>query len=115
MKINIVPLFIAIAISALLSYALYCMAVNVVDAPLLAIAGFIDLGLPLAAAMSFSVENERATFNIKVLSIVFFIILLIINLIFGFIYSTFSTYLIINGLLLLVWILIVYSISKSKQ
>ena len=67
------------------------------------------------ATIGVNFEQSRTTTNVRVVSGIFFVISLASNLIFSF--FTFSTpsYVITNGILLLIFVLIAYSISKAKQ
>ena len=100
--------------SLLIAYGLYSF--HAFENKLLLVAGsFVFLSATLILTMGTSFEFPRTTTNIRVVSGVFFTMALISNLIFTFIDFTFPSYVIINGILLLVFISIVYSIIKSKQ
>lgn len=114
MKINFVQTIIAIALSALIAYGLY----NFHDSEnkiLLSAGSFVFLATTLVITIGVNFEQSRITTNVRVVSGIFFVIALASNLIFSF--FTFSTpsYVITNGILLLVFVLIVYSINKAKQ
>lgn len=115
MKPNIILIIVSLVISALVAYTLYSLSSIEDTKNLLAIGSGLCFLLTLSATMGVSFENTRAGVNVKVLSIVFFIIFLISNLIFTFIIFSTSAYLITNGLLLVLWFLFAYSIAKSKQ
>ena len=82
---------------------------------LLSVGSFVFLALTLIITIGASFELPRTTSNVKVVSGVFFAVALISNLIFTLIKFSVPSYLIINGILLLVFILIAYSINKAKQ
>ena len=69
----------------------------------------------LFTAFGLSLPSERATANVRVLTIVFFVLALISNLIFAFVPLSSNVYIIANGLLLLIWLLVVFSIGKANQ
>ena len=115
MKPNIVLIIVSLVISVLIAYTLYILSSVDDTKNLLAIGSGLCLLLTLSAIMGISFENTRAGVNVKVLSVVFFIIFLISNLIFTFITFSTSAYVITNGLLLVLWFLFAYSIAKSKQ
>ena len=115
MKANIVLIIISLMISTLVAYALYNLTSVEDTKNLLTIGSGLSFLLTLSATMGISFENKRAGVNIKVLSVVFFILLLISNLIFTFITFSTSSYVITNGLLLVLWFLSAYSIARSKQ
>ena len=114
MKINFVQSIIAIAMSLLIAYGLYSF--NSSENKILLSAGsFVFIATALVMTIGVSYELPRTTTNIRVVSGIFFVIALISNLIFTFINFSVPSYAIINGILWLVFILIVYSINKAKQ
>ena len=113
MKINFVQTIIAIALSLLISYGLYSFH-NSENKMLLSAGSFLFLALTLIITIGASFELPRTTTNVKVVSGIFFAVALISNLIFTFIKFSVPSYVIINGILLLVFILIAYSINRVK-
>ncbi len=113
MKINFVQTIIAIALSLLISYGLYSFH-NSENKMLLSAGSFVFLALTLIITIGASFELPRTTTNVKVVSGIFFAVALISNLIFTFIKFSVPSYVIINGILLLVFILIAYSINRVK-
>jgi hypothetical protein len=114
MKINFVQTIIAIAVSLLIAYGLYSFHSSE-NKILLSAGSFVFLATALVMTIGASFELPRTTTNIKVVSGIFFVIALISNLIFTFINFSVPNYVIINGILFLVFILIAYSINKAKQ
>lgn len=114
MKINFVQTIIAIAVSLLITYGLYSFH-DSENKILLSTGSFVFLVTALIMSIGASFELPRTTTNIRVVSGVFFAVALISNLIFTFIAFSIPSYVITNGVLLLVFILIVYSINKAKQ
>ena len=114
MKINFVQTIIAIALSLLISYGLYSFH-NSENKMLLSAGSFVFLAATLVMTIGTSFEFPRTTTNVKVVSGIFFAVALISNLIFTFIKFSVPRYVIINGILLLVFILIAYSINRAKQ
>ena len=113
MKINFVQTIIAIALSLLISYGLYSFH-DSENKMLLSAGSFLFLALTLIITIGASFELPRTTTNVKVVSGIFFAVALISNLIFTFIKFSVPSYVIINGILLLVFILIAYSINRVK-
>jgi hypothetical protein len=93
---------------------LYCFHVRE-NKLLLSVGSFVFLATTLWLTIGISFELPKTTTNIKVVSGIFFAIALLSNLIFTFINFSVPGYIIINGILLLVFILIAYSINKAKQ
>jgi hypothetical protein len=114
MKLNFVQTIITIAVSLLIAYGLYSFH-DSENKILLSLGSFVFLATTLVIAIGVNFEQSRTTTNIRVVSGIFFVIALASNLIFSyFIFST-PTYVITNGILFLIFVLIVYSINKAKQ
>jgi len=114
MKINFVQTIIAIAVSLLIAYGLYSFH-DSENKILLSAGSFVFLAITLILTIGTSFELPRTTTNVRVISGIFFAVALISNLIFTFIAFSIPSYVITNGILLLVFILIAYSINKAKQ
>lgn len=114
MKLNFITTIIAIAVSLLIAYGLYSCH-NFENKILLSAGSFVFLATALVMTIGASFKLPRTSTNIKVVSGIFFAIALISNLIFTFINFSVPSYIIINGILILVFILIVYSTNKAKQ
>ena len=114
MKINFVQTIIAIAVSLLIAYGLYSFH-DSENKILLSAGSFVFLAITLILTIGTSFELPRTTANVRVVSGIFFVVALISNLIFTFIAFSIPSYVITNGILFLVFILIAYSINKAKQ
>ena len=114
MKLNLVQSIVAMAISILISYALYSFHTGE-SKILLCIGNFVLLASTLITSIGASFEFPITTANVRVLSILFFLIALVSNLVFTFINFSIPSYVVTNGILLLIFFLIVYSISNAKQ
>ncbi len=114
MKINFVQTIIAIAASLLIAYGLYSFH-DSKNKILLSAGSFVFLAIALVLSIGISFELPRTTTNVRVLSGLFFAMGLISNLIFSSINFSVPSYVIINGILLLVFISLVYAINKVKQ
>jgi hypothetical protein len=112
MKINFVQTIIAIALSLLVAYGLYSFHLGE-NKLLLSAGSFVFLATTLVMTIGASFDLPRTTTNIRVVSLIFFAVALISNLIFTFINFSVPSYVIINGILLLVFILFAYSINKA--
>lgn len=113
MKINLVFAGIALAIAALAGYGFYSWNGGESYQWLISIGAGIMLFLTLGGSIAATLKN-RGTANIRVLSVIFFIAAIISNIIFSFIPQINSaSYIIANGILLLLYILITYSIYRS--
>ena len=114
MKINLVQTIIAIAVSLLIAYGLYSNHESE-NKILLCVGSFVFLTSTLIITIGASFELPRTTVNVKTTSAIFFAIALISNLIFTFISFSNTSYIIINGILFLIFLLIAYSVVKAKQ
>lgn len=114
MKINFVQTIIAIVVGLLIAYGLYSFHGSE-NKILLSAGSFVFLATTLVLSIGISFELPRTTTNVRVISGIFFAVALISNLIFTFINFSVPSYVIINGILLLVFIFIAYSINKAKQ
>lgn len=116
MKLNIVPSIIAFAISALIAYGLYSWCRNADMQILLSIFGGVSMLLTFGSMLAISFEDSRTTVNVRVLSGVFAFLVILSNAIFCCI-SSFSTplYVIINGLLMLIWFLSAYGVTRANK
>ena len=115
MKINPIPILIALAISALIAYTLYSFCNTENQELLLAICGGISMFLPLATCLGVRFPEGRTSANIAVIGGVFFGIMLVAGLVFAFVQFSTPALVIVDGLLLLMFLLCVYAIGKAKQ
>ena len=114
MKFNFIQTIISIAISILISYSLYSIHEGE-NKILLSIGSFLFLSTSLMTMIGINFEQSRTTTNIRFVSGIFFVLAFISNLVFSFFTFSIPSYIIINGILLLIFVLIVYSIYKAKQ
>ncbi len=114
MKINLVKTVIAIAISLLIAFGFFSFYKGE-NKFLLSSGSFIFLMLTLIMAVGIKFELSRTNTNLKVVSGIFFVIALISNIAFSFSKFSVPIYIIVNGILLLVFVFIAYSIFKAKQ
>ena len=114
MKINFVQTIIAIAVSLLIAYGFYSFHSSE-NKILLSAGSFMFIATTLVLSIGTSFQLPRTTANIRLVSGIFFAVALISNLIFTFIAFSVPSYVITNGILLLVFILIAYSINGAKQ
>ena len=114
MKIKVIPAIIVVVFSALIAYGLYYLCTC--DKNYLVLIGFGVMSMCiLLATFGVSFEPHRTSVNIKVTSIVFFLLALISNVVFALVPFSVPLYVVVNGIVLLVWLLSVYGISKARQ
>lgn len=114
MKLDIVKTIIAMAASALIAYGMYTWCVSDKEV-ILSVSSFVEIAILLTAALGLKVDYLRSMANIKIVSWIFFIVVLIMNIIFS--RNDFSTpaFIISNGCTILLFVLIVYSLIKANK
>jgi hypothetical protein len=115
MKINYIFVLIAFAIAALAGYGFYAANGAETDIPIAnALGGGIALFLTLGGAIAVRTKDGGgSTMNIAISSWVFFFLMLIEQLVFCFVPFSMPPYIIVTGILLLVYVLITYAIGKA--
>ena len=115
MKLDIVKSLIAVAISALLAYACYeicdCERLQWV----IAVGSFVSIGIPMMLALGVSSQQERSSVMLKTLSWVLLLIEIVSNGVFSFFDFSIPVYIIVNGLILLIFALTYNSIYRTKM
>ncbi len=114
MKFNFVKALVAVALSALLAYALYSLDKSD-NGLLLPIGGGILYLMTLVTALGINVTGVRSMANAKIVAWIFFFIFLVLNFIFSRSGFNVPTFIIVNGFILLVFILITYSLLKASK
>ena len=115
MKFDFVNSLIAVAISALLAYACYEICDYERVQWVITIGAFITIAFPALFAMGISAKEQRGSIMLKTLSYVFFVMECVANGIFVFFDFQVPAYVIVNGLLLLIYLLIYNLIYKTHM
>ena len=115
MKVDVVKSFIAIALSALLAYACYEMCDVERVQMVVAVGALLTFGVTLMLALGVSAQQEGSAVMLKTLSWITFIVEFITNGIFVFLDFSISVYVIVNGLVLVIFMLIYNSIYRTKM
>lgn len=115
MKLDVVKSLIAFAISALLAYACYVICDKEHVQWIITAGSFVTIGVPMILALGASSQCERSSIMLKVLSWVIILIEIISNVIFAFCDFSTPVYIIINGLILLTFVLIYNSVYRTKM
>ncbi|MCF0210776.1 MAG: hypothetical protein HUK18_05660 [Bacteroidales bacterium] len=114
MKIKTVPTIIAAALSALIAFGFYFWCATEENQLLFAIGVFIVLFLSFG--LSFCVKFEgRTTTSIVAVGILSSIVFLGLNTVFCFVKFGVPAFVIANGIVLLLMLLITYTVAKAKQ
>ena len=114
MKINLFLLLIALVIAALAAFGFYAANNEEVYRLLITIGAGLSLLITLGGVLALSSPNG-GSLNIKITSVLFFIALLVEHLIFSFTAVKLAPYVIITGILLLLFVLIIYAINKALK
>ena len=115
MKLDLVKSLIAVAISALLAYACYEICDYDRVQWVITIGAFLTLGITSVFSLGITLEQVRSSTMLKALAWVILIVELITNGIFVFFDFSVPVYVIINGLILLIFALIYNSICRTKM
>lgn len=116
MKINFFPTLISVLGAALLAYLFYTMAGE--DSPMrkeLLISGFVATILCLQCGIGICWGDSRRQANVFAVSVFFFIVFVAEICCFAYWGSTPAWLVITTGLLALLYLLILYGITKAKM
>ena len=114
MKVHPVNTLIAVVVSILIVYGIFTIEGSAYKEHI-AIGGFIFMVSTLVTAIGIRFTNGRKGSNIKLISIIFFVIALLINLTFSLVSLSLTSYIITSGLVFLLYLLIANSIYSVKQ
>jgi hypothetical protein len=115
MKINPILLLIAAGIAALIGFGFY--SANKAEELVWAItigSGLLSL-ITLSGIFAVNFDARGGTGNVRIISGLFFAISLVSNIIFNFLNFTLPPYIIINGILFLLYILIGYGVTRALK
>ena len=115
MKINNVLSLIILVLSSLLGYWVYSVADTDIHANLAGFLSAICLALPLILGFGVSYNTSASLVNIRMLSSVFALIMLIFHFYYAATGISMPYYVLISGILICIYLAIVYAILKSKQ
>ncbi len=115
MKIDIIRLIVAIALSALIAWGFSALSVDASSALTLGIVSSIELVFFLSMLIAVNIPDyPRTCVMMRTASGLGILVTLVINGIYAFI-GVGNSYYIISGIVLLTFLLILNSIYKSKQ
>lgn len=113
MKINKFIAFLAFCLATLVSYFLSSYQ-EINNKFILGIGCFVGLFISSVGTLALSFDYGRTTVLTKTTSAVFVILYLVSQIFFANINFTLPTYLFVNGMLIIFFLIVLYSISKSK-
>jgi hypothetical protein len=115
MQINPVMLIVSLAVSVLIAFGFYTANEGEKYLWLITIgSGALSL-ITLSGILAISFDVRGGTGNYKIVSSLFFVITLLSNIIFSFLNFTLPLYIIVNGILFLLYIVIEYGIIKTLK
>lgn len=114
MKINPILTLVAVALSALFAY-LFVSITNSENFVLLGIGSFFMLACSSIMCLGVSFERQGTAVNSKLIAAIFCVLFFISNLIIAFFNFTVPPYIIINGVLFLIFIISIYSVVKANM
>lgn len=113
-NINVVPALLAFAASALIAYCFYTYADQEQTRLVVAIGGFLMVFGTLFGTMGFYAEPRRALTLVRIVSFISFVVLLISNIVFASCEFAIPVYIIVNGILAIIYVLSVYYLSRLE-
>lgn len=115
MKVNNIYLIIAILMSALLAWGGYAISSFVDRQFYVLVTMFVSLGVTSIGGLAIDYEEKGSRVMIKTACWSFFLLLLVVDYIFAFFHFNIPLFIICNGLLLLISIVVMNSIYKTKM
>ena len=116
MKVNIVLLIIAVGIVALLGFLVYSFCSSADNACAIGVTSALSFAVTLVPIMGLKHESSRMQVNIKVMSTIALIVFLIMAAVMCFIsVEKLNVYYIIVGILVLIYLGALYSMSRLKD
>jgi hypothetical protein len=114
MKIDIIKTILSICLSLILAY--FLSTYKEAKDQLTYVIGVLScLSYTSTLAFAYSFDYDKTSFLVKTVGFVSFLALLFVNIFFAFFDYTFQTFILVNGLVLILCTLITYSIVKSQH
>ncbi len=115
MKVNVFLTFIGILLALLIGYWVYDVASGKENDALCGACSTICLLATIIPTIGLKYESGRLGINLRILSILFLIIFLISHFCFAVHGVIMPTYLIVNGILLIIYLAILYNMAGLKE
>jgi hypothetical protein len=112
MKINPFLTIISLLLAVLVSYALYSYCQSEELRWMITLLGGVSIFLTWAGTLAVSLPEKGRNVNFKVLGGVCAVLMTALQIFFTFSATTLQTYLLITGVILIIWLVIAYSIAK---
>jgi membrane protease YdiL (CAAX protease family) len=114
MRVHPLNLLIALMVAGLLTFGLASADANTIKGTL-AVGSFLLLGSTLGTALGMECFNQRAGVNLRVVSSLFFAIGLLLQLVFCFGQFSQTSYVVVNGIVFLGFVLAGSSVASAPQ
>ena len=114
MKVNKFPFLLAFLLASIIAYFFSTYHSNN-DSLVIGIGAFLVLFTTVASTVSISFDYERTTTLARTVSGLFFVFFLVSQIVFTHTAFNFPTYILVNGCLLILFLLIIFSLVKSKH
>lgn len=114
-RANLFMSSLAILLSIILGYSTYCVAKGDENDIVCLFVSTICLLATLIPIMGFQYSSTRLGVNIRILCIIFFILFMAINFAFAGLGISMPAYVIINGILLVIYLAILYKINSINN
>jgi len=115
MKINGLLIIICAAIAGLMAFGFYAANKEEVYRILLTAGSGFTLFLTLVGTVALSSQNRGSIVNIRVVSILFFLAFLIVHILFSIFGVSLTPYIVITGILFLLYVLLSYLIIQALK
>lgn len=114
MKVSVFPTLLTLIVAAAIGYLSYDMAHKDSDpnALLVGVGTFLSIAITLGCVLGLNIKNGRMSVNLKVSSIVAFIVLVITNLCYAGFGVSMPYYVIVLTLLIIVHLWLVWILSR---
>ncbi len=115
MKPNIFLIIVSVLIAALSGYGFYAANSGENFCILLSLGSGLTFAATLIGTLGIGLKERAGNVNFKIVSVIFFMLFLISNLLFGFIGMKVAPYIIVNGIILLIYAIFEYGIIKTIE
>ncbi len=113
MKVNIFLTIIGLLLASLIAYLNFSIAEGKQNDSLCGFVSAVCYIATLVSTLGIQItESPRQTVNLRVMSVLFFVIFAIVNFCFAIFGIVQPYYFLINGILLLIFVLLTYKLSK---
>jgi len=113
MKLDMIKTIITVALAGLTAFGFFVANEDDTYRILITIGSGLSVLLTLGGFLALASPNHGLMVNLKIVSCLFFIVLLIVHIIFSIAGIYFPAYIIITGVLIVIYLLVSYSIIRA--